>query len=190
MKELTEMRPINKKNVSAPIRAAVLTFFFLLTYLYPCEPGICEEKKDSFDFLLTAPTQEIHQQYLGISSDKSFSLGEIKARVVIIEIFSMYCPICQREAADVNELFRLIQENPALRDKIKLIGIGAGNSEFEVDFFREKYHIEFPLFSDRDFLIHKKVGGVRTPHFFGLLVNKNAEISVFYSRTGEMTSPE
>ncbi len=184
------MRCITDQNIPARFRASLLTLIFLLGYLFAGDPGLCEQTSEKFDFLLPAPAHEIHQQYLGLSSDKPFSLKEIKAKVVIIEIFSMYCPICQREAENVNALFRLIQADPALRDKIKLIGIGAGNSPFEADFFREKYSIEFPLFSDTDFFIHKKTGGVRTPHFFGLLLKENADLTVFYSRTGEMSGPE
>lgn len=193
MKEPTGIRYITDQNLTARtrvFRVFVFIFFFLSGFLFPYTLGFCEEHADKFNFLLPAPTGTAYQQYLGISSDKPFSLAEIKAKVVIIEIFSMYCPICQREAEHVNALFRLIQADPGLRDKIKLIGIGAGNSDFEVDFFREKYSIEFPLFSDTGLLIHKKVGEVRTPHFFGLLLEENTNIKVFYSRTGEMSGPE
>lgn len=191
MKELEEMRSIHhNQTVSTRIRLTALFFIFLTGSLLFCERGFCEENPVKMDFVLSAPITEIHKQYLGLSSDKDFSLGQIKAQVVIIEIFSMYCPICQRGAEGVNALFRLIQSKPALKDKIKLIGIGAGNSIFEVDFFRERYSIEFPLFSDSDFSIHKKTGEVRTPHFFGLALQGNGGLKVFYSKTGEISSPE
>jgi len=185
------MRSINNnQTVSTRIRLTALFFIFFTGSLLFCERGFCEETPVKMDFLLSAPITEIHKQYLGLSSDKDFSLGQIKAQVVILEIFSMYCPICQRGAEGVNALFRLIQSKPALKDKIKIIGIGAGNSTFEVDFFREKYSIEFPLFSDTNFLIHKKVGQVRTPHFFGLSLKGKGSIEIFYSKTGEFSSPE
>jgi peroxiredoxin len=190
MKAPKEMRSINNQIHPVCFRITLFILIVLTGSLFMHRQGYCENNPPSMDFLLFAPSAEIHKQYLGLSSDKDFSLGEIKAQVVIIEIFSMYCPICQRGAAGVNELFRLIQSRPALKDKIKLIGIGAGNSIFEVDFFREKYNVEFPLFSDTDFSIHKKVGGVRTPHFFGLLLKENGRTELFYSRTGEISSPE
>ncbi len=188
--EPKEMRSINNQTYPACFRAAAFILIVLTGVLFMRAQGYCESSPPAMDFLLTAPSSEIHNQYLGLLSDKDFSLGEIKAQVVIIEIFSMYCPICQRGAESVNALFRLIQSKPALKNKIKLIGIGAGNSIFEVNFFKEKYAIEFPLFSDMDFSIHKKVGGVRTPHFFGLLLKENGRVELFYSRTGEISGPE
>ena len=39
---------------------------------------------------LGAPQSPEYQQYLGISGKKTFTVPEIKAEVVLIEIFSMY----------------------------------------------------------------------------------------------------
>lgn len=157
--------------------------------MYP-GPGACRENEEKLDFTLPAPDNDVHRQYLGLLNNARFSLGQIRAEIVIIEIFSMYCPICQREAANVNTLFRLIQNSPSLKNKVRLIGIGAGNSAFEVEFFKKKYAVEFPLFSDPDFSIHKKTGEVRTPHFFGLALQGNGNFNIFYSQSGELSNPE
>lgn len=42
------------------------------------------------DFSLTVPRDLDHQQYLGIEAKESFNVSDIKARVLIIEIFNMY----------------------------------------------------------------------------------------------------
>ncbi len=39
---------------------------------------------------LEVPQSEVHQQYLGISGGETFMIPQIKADVVLIEIFSMY----------------------------------------------------------------------------------------------------
>ena len=63
---------------------------------------------------LDVPEDEAHQNYLGIRSGKSFGLKQIDADVVIVEIFSMYCPHCQREAPTLNKLYQSIEADPAL----------------------------------------------------------------------------
>ena len=145
----------------------------------PKEGGVLPE------ITLSVPDMHTHQDYLGIAKDKkTFHIPEIKAKVVLIEIFSMYCPFCQKDAPVVNELYDKIAHDEKLKNNIKLIGIGAGNSSFEVDFFQKTYHVNFPLFPDGDFFIHKMLGEVRTPYFIGVKINKDGTHSVFYSNRG------
>ena len=42
------------------------------------------------DIVLVTPKSPAHQDYLGISGKDTFKIPEIRAEVVIIEIFSMY----------------------------------------------------------------------------------------------------
>jgi thiol-disulfide isomerase/thioredoxin len=133
---------------------------------------------------LPIPKNPEQKNYLGLTGEGSFTIPKVKARVVIIEIFSMYCPYCQKEAPTVNELYNAVENNPDLKGKIKIIGIGAGNTPMEVDVFRKKYQIAFPLFPDVDYSIHKVCGEVRTPYFIGVKINDNGTHEVIYSKLG------
>ncbi len=135
-------------------------------------------------FRLPVPQDKGLQTDLGIPSADSFTLDQVKADILVIEIFSMYCPICQREAPQVNELYRMLRNHTG--KSIRLIGIGAGNSEFEVNFFKETYGIEFPLFSDGKFFIHKKVGEKGTPFFIGLKPGNPKGSRVFFTHSGDI----
>jgi len=133
---------------------------------------------------LPVPNDPAERLYLGLSGKGSFQIPEIKAKVVIIEIFSMYCPYCQREAPEVNKLYQAIEGDHDLRGKIKIIGIGAGNSQFEVGVFRENYKVPFPLFPDEDFSLHKRFGETRTPYFIAIQINEDRSHKVIYSKLG------
>lgn len=136
------------------------------------------------DFLLSAPENSVHADALGVSGKETFHVGRITGQVLIIEIFSMYCPFCQKEAPQVNRLYNAIQARKDTAGKVTLIGIGAGNSPMEVDLFRETYDIAFPLFPDGDLSIHKLVGEVRTPYFFAMKRLADGAMEVIFSKLG------
>jgi peroxiredoxin len=136
-------------------------------------------------FELPFPYETEAKTYLGLSGTGQFTIPQIKARVVIIQIFSMYCPVCQKEAFRVNELYQTIEKRKDLKDKIKLMGIGTGNTDFEVGFYRDKYNVPFPLFSDEEESIYEILGRLRTPYFIGVKINSDGSDEVFYSRLGQ-----
>lgn len=133
---------------------------------------------------LPIPQGPEEKTYLGLSGEGYFKIPQIKAQIVIVEVFSMYCPHCQKGAPRVNELYEAIEKNRQLKNKIKLIGIGAGNSSYEVAVFKRTYNIPFPLFADGDYVIHKALGEVRTPCFVGIRNNEDGTYKVFCSKIG------
>lgn len=161
--------------------------FFMVLGL--AHTGFGGPQEMDLNFQLSAPKDKVSLEYLGLEPDTFFSLDQVRAEILIIEIFSMYCPVCQREAKSVNHLFDRIRQDKELASRVKLIGIGAGNSEFEVDFFKENYDIQFPLFSDSNFTIHKKIGQVRTPYFIGLKLKDNG-FQIFFTHAGDIKTHE
>ncbi|SFL29962.1 Peroxiredoxin [Desulfomicrobium norvegicum] len=142
------------------------------------------------DLLLRGELNPKHLGHLGLKGPAPRHLSEIKAKTVILVAFSMYCPHCQREAPALNELNALIASRD-LSDDVKLIGVGIGNSDFEVQVFRDKYAITFPLFSDPDFRVNKEIGEVGTPFFYVLALNPaKKEVRVAKTLLGRMKSAE
>jgi thiol-disulfide isomerase/thioredoxin len=139
---------------------------------------------------LPIPKDPGEKKYLGLSGSGFFRVPQIKTRVVIIEIFSMYCPQCQKIAPGIEELYRLIEGDVGLKDKIKLIGIGAGNSCYEVEVFKRTFNIPFPLFPDNDFTIHSALGDVRSPYFIAIKISKNGTHDVIHSELDSFKDAE
>jgi peroxiredoxin len=138
-----------------------------------------------------APENPSQKKYLGLSGSGDFKLTDVKAKYIIIEVFSMYCPICQREASKVNQCHELIQKNSAHRGKVKLIGIGTGNTPFEVDIFRKKYAIQFPVLPDDGFLIQKAFSQqVRTPTFVIARNRGEKGLELVHLHVGELGTAE
>ena len=135
---------------------------------------------------LTAPEDQKRRDYLGIEKGQSFTVADIDADLVLVEIFSMYCPHCQREAPEVNKLYEKMKGAKRARGRVKIIGIGVGNSAYEVELFRQSYKIEFPLFPDERFVAHKRLGSVRTPTFIGVKNHAGGKSEVVFYRVGAL----
>ncbi len=140
---------------------------------------------------LSVPENQKDREYLGIkNSSGKMSLAQIRAEVLIIEIFSMYCPHCQKHAPTANKLYHAIDSRKEFRDKIKYIGIGVGNSKYEVGIFKQKYSPPFPLFDDGAYTIANSLSGIGTPHYVGIRTDNGSKFEVFYSKSGGFTDAE
>jgi peroxiredoxin len=148
------------------------------------------------DFALSIPADANDKAYLNLPSSmiffggSGFKVPQINAPVVILQVFSMYCPHCQDDAPNVNALYKLIENNPATKGKVKIIGIGAGNNPYEVRLFKKRYQIPFALFPDADFSIHKKLGEVRTPYFMVIRIQPDGSHKVVYSHLASFGDPD
>ncbi len=136
---------------------------------------------------LPIPKDSDEKNYLGLSGEGLFKIPQIKAEGVLIEIFNSYCPICQSTASAMGELYRQIETNPDLKDKIKLIAIGVGNNVLEVEVFKQTYHIPFPIFPDENYEIHQTLGEVRTPFFIALKMDGDGYQEIVHTHLGGLT---
>ena len=177
------------KRVLVPF--AVVALLFSILAFHASAANKPPEKGETLPIInLPVPKNPDERSYLGFSASGLFKIPQIKAKAVIVEIFSMYCPYCQKDAPGVNQLYRLIENNPDIKDKVKLIGIGAGNSSYEVEVFKKTYNVPFPLFPDKDFIIHKACGEVRTPYFMVIKINENGTHQIVHTQLGDYPGAE
>ncbi|MGE4263660.1 MAG: peroxiredoxin family protein [Desulfovibrio sp.] len=139
------------------------------------------------NFAFTLPISKGEAAELGIKPDaKAAQLNDVQADAMVLVVFSMYCTYCQGEASELAALHALIKDK-GLSGKLTLLGLGAGNSPFEVNVFRKKYGLKFPLLSDPDFAAHKALGEVGTPYYY-ILKRRGNEFVIVDQLLGCMTS--
>ncbi|MBM4325989.1 MAG: TlpA family protein disulfide reductase [Deltaproteobacteria bacterium] len=133
------------------------------------------------------PEDAADKAYLGLDGAGLFRLPQIKADIIIIEVFSMYCPYCQAEAEHVNSLFVKIRDDQTFRSRVKLIGIGAGNTPFEVELFKKKFGVSFPMISDYRMTIQSAADQkFRTPTFIVAKPEGGARLKIIYTHVGKL----
>jgi len=130
------------------------------------------QKGDAFpEIALKTPSQAKDRTYLGISGGDQFKVTDLKAEVILVEIFDVYCLPCQKQAPLYKQLFGLIQSNPTARDQIKMVGIAVGNDASEIKKFQDHFQVPYPIISDPKGILHEAVGGPPAP--FSVIVRKD-----------------
>jgi len=113
------------------------------------------------------------ENYLGASSEAKLSLAQIKAERLIIVVFNVFCAICQADAPVLNSMHEVIEVDPRLKGKTKLLGIATGNTDAEVEHFRQEHQVPYPLIADPEFSLERAVPEkLRTPM---VIIAKNVD---------------
>ena len=125
------------------------------------------------EIVLPQPQQDQQRAYLGLAPGETFSINQIAAEVVLVEILNVLCPHCQKQTRPYNELFEMIEEDPQTRGKILMLGVAVGNSDLQIEDFIDIYAVDFPIVSDKSFKLHTAVGGGPTP--FSIYLRRDAD---------------
>lgn len=139
-------------NRSQVFKCALLSAVILFM-VFSLQPAYGENKiKTGMDFPdLTLEGADCVEAapYLGVENDERYiDLSKIPAKLIIIEFFSVYCPVCQQQAPVLNKLYKIIQRNPELNKDVKVIAIGIGNRQTEIDAYKKQHRVQFPVFID------------------------------------------
>ena len=111
---------------------------------------------------LSAPQSPQDRSYLMLGGSH-FVPSQINADLLLVELLNVHCPHCQMQTPAYNQLFKLIEENPETRGKIKMVAFAVGNLAKEVNIFRQAYRVRFPILADPGFSLWRAVGGSATP---------------------------
>ena len=140
------------------------------------------------DLIFTQSLSKEEQNYLGIFSKRVFSFREIGGNLILVEFLSTYCVSCQRQAPIFNEVYSMIEGDPRLKGKVKMVGIAAGNNMNEVQIYEKAHNIPYPILSDANFEAHTAVGSPRTPFTIWVRKGTQGEPIVVSTRLGFIES--
>ena len=137
------------------------------------------------DIPLQTPEKESDRRQLGLSEEHQgdpFRLRQLNCPILVIEVFDMYCHICQASAENLNTLHKQLQ-NPPFNVQVCMMGIGRENTMLEVETFRRNLEVSFPLLPDPASLFAQAIPVVHTPHVM-LLRRDQQAYQIIHQKTG------
>jgi len=160
-------------------KVIALLLFMILSTLTPMD-GFCgsaapPKKGETVpDMTLPSPVMKKEIAYLGIGGKNKFSIQDLDAELIVLEILGVYCPLCHKQRPHINRLFHRVNKSSDLSDKIKFLGIATGATAMEVAFYVKQSKVPYPIVLDDKYALHKILGEPRTP--YTMVVNKKGEV--------------
>ncbi len=127
-------------------------------------------------------------------------LSELRGQVFIVNMYSWFCAPCQEEAPALRALHARIASaghgasanhgasggKGGLADKVRLVGIAAGDDWNLVQAFRLRHGLVFPLFADPDLTLHGQLGGLPVPYTW-VLRRETDGFRVLFTHAGALS---
>jgi peroxiredoxin len=97
------------------------------------------------------------KKYLGDGKKEILSSDDIQAEVLVVNFLNTNCIYCIKSLPSFNRIFQRIEQDQGLSKRIKIIGIGVGDTRMEVAVFKEQHAVPYPIIPDSEFEAHKAV---------------------------------
>lgn len=127
---------------------------------------------------LPAPDSSNQRAYLGLADQQPFTIKQVAGRVVLVEMLNVLCPHCRKQTKPYNQLYRMIEADPATRGQIKMLGVAVSNNPQEIEDFIDIYGVAFPVVADRTFKLHSALRAGPTPFSIYVLRDQPGESGV------------
>jgi rhodanese-related sulfurtransferase/peroxiredoxin len=128
--------------------------------------------------------------YLGLADGaRAFALREVKADYLLVEFYSELCMGCLREVASYNLLFGLINQDPQVGGRLKMLGMGVGSLKREVAKFSRQKKVRFPLFADERQEVFACLGKPELPIAYLLAKKDGQGYRILMKHSGRVASP-
>ena len=128
--------------------------------------------------LFPVPPAEEDLDYLGLTGKQTFSISDVAAEVLLVEVMNINCGSCQQQAPVNNYLYSLIQSTPEATGRIKMMAISAGTLYRDIQDFKEYFKTPYPVIEDPDFVLYEAVGRTPTPFAIALVRDNEGKLGL------------
>jgi len=113
-------------------------------------------------------TPEQHS-YLGLGASGPFTIGAVRGELVVVEFFNSSCYACALMAPVMDLAWRKVEARAELKDRVRFVGIGVGNTLAQVRDFHDRYDSQFPMIADPEFAAFDALGTAEGTPYLMLL---------------------
>lgn len=128
--------------------------------------------------------------YLGCPVTSYFSLSDIFADYILVEVYNEMCTLCLTELPNINRLFNLVNADGNLAKRLKMLGLGAGSTKRSVAKFRKRKGYDLPLFADEKWSLFRLLGKPMLPVLYLLKKDKDKGLLIMWRHAGGIGAPE
>lgn len=161
-----------KKGLALGCCLALLLFFC-------ASPLLAAEAEPTVGLVLgpvtfAAPMSAADATYLGLAKPGEFTLKDVKSPYVLVEQFNTSCPHCMHEAPFLNQLFDRVQQDSALKGKLKFMAVAQSGDTGPVMAWKAMQKVPFPVLPDPNSTLGKALNF--TPYPVTMVVDKSGKI--------------
>jgi peroxiredoxin len=132
---------------------------------------------------LPTPADPAGKKNLGLAGPGTeFTLSDLKAELVLLEVIGVYCPQCFKQAPEFNKLYERLNKGK-MKGRVAMFALAAGGAEPEIEQLLQSGQYAFPVVADTTYEAHKLLGEPKTP--FTILCRPDG--SVLYTHLGIIT---
>ena len=130
------------------------------------------------------------RDYLGLGAPSPFTIGAVRADLVVAEFFNSSCYACALMAPVMEEVWKMVEARPDIRGRVRFVGIGVGNTQEQAREFHDRYETPFPMLADPEFATFDALGTTEgTPYL--VLIRNRPDGSVFArAQVGHIPRPD
>ena len=175
--------------------SVVLTAFCMLLFLItPCRSQNFKPVRvgDTFKpFTLTSNLSKQELEALKLSAQKTISLNDFKAEIVVVEMLNVHCHTCQLQMPVFNKLWDAIQADNVLKSKVAMIGITVGNNAEEIATFHQNFEPHYPILADPFKEVYNSLSDPKgTPQTYIIRRDSVGKWFILYHHRGAVDSHE